>query len=47
MSKRSYPLLSRIGTPADVRRLAPGELLGLCAELRGYLIESVSTRGGH
>ena len=43
----SYPLLSRIESPADVRRLGAAELLGLCAELRGYLIESVSTRGGH
>ncbi len=42
-----YPLLSRIDSPADVRRLAPGELGGLCAELRAFLIESVSTRGGH
>jgi len=42
-----YPLLMRIEKPADVRRLLPGELLQLCAELRAYLIESVSTRGGH
>src|SRR5215469_12583596 len=42
-----YPLLSRIASPLDVRRLGAGELLGLCAELRAYLIESVSTRGGH
>src|SRR5215469_6931394 len=47
MSKPSYPLLSRISSPADVRGLGAGELLGLCAELRAFLIESVSTRGGH
>src|SRR6185437_4248681 len=47
MSEGSYPLLSRIDSPADVRGLAPGELGALCAELRAYLIESVSTRGGH
>src|SRR6185437_15607263 len=47
MSKSSYPLLSRIGSPADVRGLSASELLGLCGELRAYLIESVSTRGGH
>ena len=43
----NYPLLSRISTPADVRRLGASELLGLCAELRAFLIDSVSTRGGH
>src|SRR5579885_336249 len=47
MSATSYPLLARIESPADVRRLGAGELVGLCEELRGYLIESVSTRGGH
>jgi 1-deoxy-D-xylulose-5-phosphate synthase len=43
----NYPLLSRIASPGDVRRLGASELSGLCAELRAYLIESVSTRGGH
>jgi 1-deoxy-D-xylulose-5-phosphate synthase len=47
MPETSYPLLSRISCPEDVRGLASSELGGLCEELRGYLIESVSTRGGH
>jgi 1-deoxy-D-xylulose-5-phosphate synthase len=47
MSDRPYPLLSTIDSPEDVRRLGPGELRKLCEELRAYLIESVSTRGGH
>jgi len=42
-----YPLLCTIETPADLRRLSVSELPRLCAELRAYLIESVSTRGGH
>ena len=47
MSVGSYPLLSRIDSPGDVRRLGASELGPLCEELRAYLIESVSTRGGH
>src|SRR5690348_7462184 len=47
MSETAYPLLSRIVSPSDVRGLTAGELSGLCGELRAYLIESVSTRGGH
>src|SRR4029077_5475609 len=42
-----YPLLAPIGSPADLRRLSVGELPALAAELRQFLIQSVSTRGGH
>jgi 1-deoxy-D-xylulose-5-phosphate synthase len=43
----SYPLLDAIGTPADLRRLPTNKLVALAAELRQFLIQSVSTRGGH
>src|SRR5215469_12425852 len=43
----NYPLLATIETPADVRRLAVGRLPDLARELREFLIQSVSTRGGH
>ena len=43
----SFPLLSRINSPADLRRLAPGELAQLAAELRQFLIQTVSQMGGH
>src|SRR5580658_7219885 len=43
----TYPLLSGIETPADLRRLPAGKLPELAAELREFLIQSVSTRGGH
>ncbi|HET8693135.1 MAG TPA: 1-deoxy-D-xylulose-5-phosphate synthase [Aquabacterium sp.] len=43
----TYPLLSRIESPADVRRLARGELKQLADELREYLLQSVSRTGGH
>src|SRR6202008_2118601 len=42
-----YPLLDAIASPADLRRLAAGKLPALAAELRAFLIQSVSTRGGH
>jgi 1-deoxy-D-xylulose-5-phosphate synthase len=42
-----YPLLSAIETPADLRRLPPGKLPDVAAELREFLIHTVSTRGGH
>ncbi|HYB66022.1 MAG TPA: 1-deoxy-D-xylulose-5-phosphate synthase [Steroidobacteraceae bacterium] len=42
-----YPLLDCVGSPADLRRLPVGKLPALAAELRAFLIQSVSTRGGH
>ncbi|MGS1078406.1 1-deoxy-D-xylulose-5-phosphate synthase [Pseudoxanthomonas beigongshangi] len=42
-----YPRLSRIETPADLRRFEESELPVIAEELRGYLIESVGKSGGH
>ncbi|HEX4619258.1 MAG TPA: 1-deoxy-D-xylulose-5-phosphate synthase [Steroidobacteraceae bacterium] len=42
-----YPLLEAIESPADLRRLPVGKLPALADELRAFLIQSVSTRGGH
>ncbi|HTY94269.1 MAG TPA: 1-deoxy-D-xylulose-5-phosphate synthase [Steroidobacteraceae bacterium] len=42
-----YPLLSSIESPADLRKLPASKLPELAAELREFLIHSVSTRGGH
>src|SRR6202050_1610544 len=49
MSERApaYPLLGAIQTPADLRALAERDLPALAAELREFLIHTVSTRGGH
>ncbi len=47
VSLDNYPLLSKISSPADLRRLSVNELPALCKELREFLIQSVSTRGGH
>src|ERR1019366_8875001 len=43
----TYPLLESIDTPADLRRLPQAKLAQLASELREFLIQSVSTRGGH
>jgi len=43
----SYPLLDTIQSPTDLRRLERKQLPQLAAELREFLIESVSQTGGH
>ncbi len=43
----SYPLLERIDSPADLRKLPQSELEAVATELRRYLIHSVSRSGGH
>ncbi len=40
-------LLKRIDSPADLRRLSRAELKTLAAELREYVLQSVSKTGGH
>ncbi|MEJ2576278.1 MAG: 1-deoxy-D-xylulose-5-phosphate synthase [Gammaproteobacteria bacterium] len=40
-------LLARVSVPADLRRLPIAELPTLAAELRRFLIDSVSRTGGH
>jgi 1-deoxy-D-xylulose-5-phosphate synthase len=47
MSNHSYPLLHTINDPADLRLLARSELAALAAELREYVLSSVSKTGGH
>jgi 1-deoxy-D-xylulose-5-phosphate synthase len=42
-----YPQLARAGTPAELRTLAEQELPAVAAELRAFLIETVSQMGGH
>ncbi|WP_290870640.1 1-deoxy-D-xylulose-5-phosphate synthase [Aquabacterium sp.] len=47
MTTMSYPLLSKIDKPADIRHLSRSELKQLAGELREYLVQSVSRTGGH
>ncbi len=41
------PLLEKIITPADLRKLAPDQLEQVCSELRDFIIDIVSVNGGH
>jgi 1-deoxy-D-xylulose-5-phosphate synthase len=42
-----FPLLATIDLPADLRRLPEDKLPTLAAELRAFLVDSVSRTGGH
>ncbi len=43
----SYPLLDQIQSPTDLKKFQLDELPKLAAELRNFLIETVSKTGGH
>ena len=48
MNKRPDTLLlDKVRVPADLRKLAEGELPQLAAELRDELVDAVSITGGH
>ena len=40
-------ILQSIETPADVKALTSDELTQLCEEIRGFIVETVTTTGGH
>jgi 1-deoxy-D-xylulose-5-phosphate synthase len=41
------PLLSNINNPDDLRKLSKNQLEQICSELRQYIIDIVSEKGGH
>src|SRR3981081_1101797 len=43
----AYPLLERIDSPADLRRLDRKQLPEVAQELRRFIVESVAPPGGH
>ena len=43
----TYPLLERITLPADLRALPEDQLQQVCTELRDFIIDVVSVKGGH
>ncbi|MBM3562542.1 MAG: 1-deoxy-D-xylulose-5-phosphate synthase [Alphaproteobacteria bacterium] len=47
MTTSKTPLLDRIATPEDLRKLRPGELKQVADELRHETIDAVSVTGGH
>ncbi|MDE6266364.1 MAG: 1-deoxy-D-xylulose-5-phosphate synthase [Muribaculaceae bacterium] len=46
-TKSKYPLLETIDSPADLRKLPVEELPKVCAEIRSFLIDSLSDNPGH
>ncbi len=42
-----YPLLSRINSPQDIKKLGVDDLLGLSNEVRQFIIDVVSSNPGH
>jgi 1-deoxy-D-xylulose-5-phosphate synthase len=47
MEKASYPILDHLQSPADLRELDEEALPALAGELRDFLIDAVSSSGGH
>lgn len=43
----NYPILSKINSPDDVKKLNIGEIDSLCKEIRDCIITTVSKNGGH
>lgn len=43
----SYPLLDKIDSPADLKRLTTSQLPQLCGELRDFLLHTLSVNPGH
>ncbi len=46
-SMGTYPLLETVDDPADLRRLDRKQLAQLATELRGFIVDSVASTGGH
>lgn len=47
MNVEKYPLLDKIATPADLRKLDQEQLPQVADELREYLLHTISKSGGH
>ena len=47
MENKIYRILSKVDSPADVKRLSMDELRELCEEIRHYMIECCSVNPGH
>jgi 1-deoxy-D-xylulose-5-phosphate synthase len=47
VENKGYPLLEKVNTPADLKDLGPDELINLCAELRHFIIDVLSSNQGH
>ncbi len=45
--KQTYPILTQIDSPADLRELEEDQLPELAAEIRAFLLQSLARTGGH
>ncbi|WP_151193771.1 1-deoxy-D-xylulose-5-phosphate synthase [Cysteiniphilum sp. JM-1] len=46
-NRANYPLLSKINSPCDLRKLAVSQLTHLATEIRTFLVETLDVSGGH
>jgi len=42
-----HTILDKVNLPSDVQKLDRAELRTLCAEIRAFLLQSISRTGGH
>lgn len=42
-----YPFLSKVNYPSDIKSMDITQLKGLCADIREYLVDTISEIGGH
>lgn len=47
IDEKKYPVLSRVDSPADLKKLELKELKILCNDIREYMIDTISEIGGH
>ena len=45
--EKKYPVLSKVDSPADLKNLELADLKILCADIREYMIDTISEIGGH
>ena len=47
LDEKKYKILSKVNVPADLKDLTNGELNILCADIRQYMVDTISEIGGH
>ena len=47
MKNNNYPLLDKVNSPLDLRKLDNSELKLLADDIRAYILEVISQTGGH
>jgi 1-deoxy-D-xylulose-5-phosphate synthase len=47
LDEKKYPVLSKVDSPADLKNLELADLKILCADIREYMVDTISEIGGH